>query len=157
MSETLSFEELKKRVRTGWQLTPTTPRLCEAAREVIRPSIERMRGEEIIYRCRVPWLMRIISLRVDDQGFRAVAEPVREIRDSSFSVNYENPFKFFAKWEFLHMCGSAICMAMITDHFYMDPAVVAEVKAAGNRNAPPSEIAEILSKASNRDANEERS
>ena len=40
-----------------------------------------------------------------------------------------------------------ICMAMITDHFYTDPAIVAEVKTAAARKAPPSEIAAILERA----------
>jgi len=35
-------------------------------------------------------------------------------------------------------------MAIITDHFYTEPSLVAEVKAAAGRNALPHEIAAIL-------------
>lgn len=150
MDEVLTHDELIERLRTGWQLYPTTPGLKEAARELIRPIIEAMRGREIIYRCRVPWLIRVDELEVDDDGFRAVAQPIREIRDGLFSMQLEAPFDFSAKWTFLHMCGSAVSMSMITDHFFPDPDVVAEVKAAAARNAEPDEIHKILALASAR-------
>jgi hypothetical protein len=47
------------------------------------------------------------------------------------------------------MSGSAISMNMLTDHFYPDPAVVAEVKAAVARNAL-GEISAILERASSK-------
>lgn len=142
--ENLSIEALRERVRTGWMLLPTTPGLREAARDVIRPLVEGMRGQEIIYRCRVPWLMRVTALAVDDKGFRAEAKPIREIRDSIFSMTYRDRCDFAASWEGLYLAGSAICMVMITDHFFTDPALVAEVKAAADRGARPAEIAALL-------------
>jgi hypothetical protein len=59
------------------------------------------------------------------------------------------PFQFRARWDFLHLIGSAIKMNMITDCFYPDPAVVAEVKAAVARNAF-GEISAILDRASSK-------
>jgi hypothetical protein len=144
--QNLTIAELRERVRTGWTLLPTTPGLREAARDVVRPLVEQMCGQEIIYRCRVPWLARVTALRVDEAGFCAQAEPLREIRDGLFSMSYDGAFEFAARWESLHVSGSAICMAMITDHFFTDATLVAEVKAAADRNAPRSEIAAILSR-----------
>lgn len=146
MDEVLTHEQLIERLRTGWQLLPTTPGLKEAARELIRPVIEAMRGREIIYRFRVPWLIRIDELHVDDDGFSAVATPIQEIKDGIFSIKFEKPFTFGGRWDCLHMSGSAVCMNMISDHFFSDPNVVAEVKAAAARNAQPHEIHEILTR-----------
>ena len=146
MDEVFTHEQLIERLRTGWQLFPSTPGLREAARELIRPIIEAMRGREIIYRCRVPWLVRVDELEVDDEGFRAVATPIKEIRDSFMSLEYKEPFTFGARWIGLHLSGSAVSMNMITDHFFPDPGVVAEVKGAAARNANPSEISEILAR-----------
>ncbi len=144
--ENLSPEQLREKVRTGWQLLPTTPGLREAARDVVRPLVEEMCGQEIIYRCRVAWLVRVTALRVDDDGFHAVAEPIRELRDGMFSRPMDAPFDFGASWESLHLSGEAICMAMITDHFFTDPALVAEVKAMAERNASPREIHAALNR-----------
>jgi hypothetical protein len=54
-----------------------------------------------------------------------------------------------ARWDFLHMSGTAISMNMVTDSFFPDPAVVAEVKAAVARNALR-EISGILERASSK-------
>ncbi len=147
MNEILTHDELMERLRNGWQLYPTTPGLKEAARELIRPVIEDMSGREIIYRCRVPWLIRIDELKVDDDGFNAVANPIEEIPDGIFSMSLPSPFDFGARWAFLKMIGSAVSMNMITDHFFPDPTLIAEVKAAAARKAVPNEIAAILSRA----------
>lgn len=144
--ENLSPTQLREKVRTGWSLLPTTPGLREAARDVIRPLVEGMCGREIIYRCRVPWLVRVTALRVDDEGFQAVAEPIREIRDGMFSDALTAPFEFGGAWEMLHLSGDAIAGGMITDHFFTDPALVAEVKALAERNAPRAEIRAALNR-----------
>ena len=147
-TEELSHEELMWRIRRGWQLFPNTPGLEDAAREVIRPLVEAMRGREIIYRCRVPWLMRIDELSTDDSRFDAVAMPLKEIRDGDQSTEYPRPFRFGARWVALKMIGSAISMNMLTDHFYTDPDVVDAIKRAAERNSSPSEISKILNEAS---------
>jgi hypothetical protein len=169
MSEKLSHEEIKQRLRTGWNLDPLTPGLKEAARELIRPVVEKIDGQEIIYVCRVPKLMRVNYLETDDEGFRAVATPVHDLGDRILTIAQSaarqkavkaglpppkcpldtTPFQFGARWDFLHMSGSAISMNMLTDHFYPDPAVVAEVKAAVARNAL-GEISAILERASSK-------
>lgn len=46
----------------------------------------------------------------------------------------------------LRMSGTAICKSMITDHFFADQSVVAEVKAAVARSATR-EIPAILDRA----------
>ena len=150
MSENLSSDEIKDRLRTGWTLDPMTPGLKMAARDLFRPIIESTKGHEIIYRCRVPWLMRVDHLQVNNDGFRAVATPIQEIRDGFMSLQYSKLLEFGARWHFLRMSGLAICMAMITDRFYAAPAVVAEVKAAAARKVPPSGIAAIFERASNK-------
>lgn len=145
--ELLTHEQLLEKVRTGWQLFPNTLGLKEAARELIRPIIERMRGNEIIYRCRVPWLIRIDKLEVNDDGFSAVSTPLQEIRDGAFSMELSSPFEFGAGWEWLRMNGSVVRMNMVTDHFHPDQRVVSAVKAAAARKASPKEIAKILNRA----------
>jgi hypothetical protein len=57
-------------------------------------------------------------------------------------------FDFSGIWAALHMKGSVVSMSMITDHFFPDPALVALVKAAAIRKAPPGEITRILDSAS---------
>ena len=42
---------------------------------------------------------------------------------------------------------SAVSINMITDYFFTDPSLVAEVKEAAARNASPSEIYKILERA----------
>ena len=166
MSEKLSHEEIKQRLRTGWNLDPLTPGLKEAARELIRPVVEKIDGQEIIYVCRVPRLVRVKYLETDDAGFRAVATPVHDLGFKPFNEIFTRhhaakaglppppelpldttPLEFRARWDFLHLIGSAIKMNMITDCFYPDPAVVAEVKAAVARNAF-GEVSAILGRAS---------
>jgi hypothetical protein len=174
--EKLTVEEIKQRLRTGYQFYPTQPGLKQAARELIRPIVEKMDGQEIIYVCRVPKLMRVNYLEIDDEGFHAVATPVHDlgckiptIAESVALKPLKNsqpteeewqaalnalplditPFQFRARWFSLHLIGSAIKMNMITDCFYPDPAVVAEVKAAVARNAF-GEIPAILDRASSK-------
>ena len=96
MSEHLSPDEIKDRLRTGWTLDPVTPGLKVAARDLFRPIIESMKGREIIYRCRVPWLMRVDHLQVENDGFHAVATPIQEIRDGFMSLQYDKPLEFGA-------------------------------------------------------------
>ena len=130
--EHLTHEELKERLRTGWQLLPDTPGLLEAARELMQPIIEGMRDKEIIYRCRVPWL--------DDEGFAALSTPLLEVPDGMFSMEMPQPFEFGAAWEWMHMNGSAVQANMVTDHFFPAQDVVAQVKAAVARSAKSKEI-----------------
>jgi hypothetical protein len=131
--EILTHEQLIEKLRTGWQLFPNTPGLKEAACQLIRPVIEGMQDKEIIYRCRVPWLIHIDKLNVDERGFHAVSTPLQEMRDGPFSTTLPTPFDFGARWEMLHMNGSVVQMNMLTDHFYPDQAVVADVKSAAAR------------------------
>lgn len=178
--EKLTVEEIKQRLRTGYQFYPTQPGLQQAARELIRPIVEKMDGQEIIYICRLPRLMRVKYLETDDERFRAVAIPVHDLGDriltfaesiarkkslenartkeewQAAKIAFKNalpldttPFQFGARWDFLHLIGSAIKMAMVTDSFYPDAAVVAEVKAAVARNAF-GEISAILDRASSK-------
>jgi len=155
-------EELREGIRTGHSFHMDTPGLKEAAREIIRPFIERMDGQEIIYECRSPWLLRITSLEVDDEGFRATGTPVQEPPDDFLSWMLEKPLNFSARWFGLTMRGSSISMAMVPDCFFPDPAVVAAVKAAAARGAAAGpgydagrparkEIREILERASAKD------
>jgi hypothetical protein len=173
MNERPSPEEIKQGLSTGYSIDPRTPGLQAAARDLLRPIIESMDGQEIVYVCRFARLMRVAYLEVDDEGFRAVATHIHDIDNWMMLAMAErrrrleaaegpirvpppdkaenpNPFNFGARWAGLRMSGSAVCMAMITDHFYADPAVVAEVKAAAARKAPPSEIAAILERASSK-------
>jgi hypothetical protein len=149
--EKLTIEEIKQRLRTGYTFHPTQPGLQQAAREVIRPVVEKMDGHEIIYECRVHWLMRVAYLEVNDDGFRAVGTHVHDLGDRIMTLDGKprepKPLDFGGHWNFLRMRGSAICMNMITDCFYPDPEVVAEVKAAVARNATR-EISGILERAS---------
>jgi len=87
MDEMLSHEELTKRLRNGWQFDPrTTPGLREAAREVVRPVIEGMREQDIVYCCRSTWLVHVDQLDVDDERFSATATVFKEILHG-FSVS----------------------------------------------------------------------
>ena len=166
--EKLTVEEIKQRLRGGYQFYPTQPGLQQAARELIRPIVEKMDGQEIIYVCRIPKLMRVKYLETDDDGFRAVATPVHDLGCKPFNEIFARhqaskaglapppelpldtmPFQFLARWDFLHLIGTAIKMNMIADCFYTDPAVVAEVKAAVARNAF-GEISAILDRAAAR-------
>lgn len=151
MQEPLAHEVLKERIRAGWCFDPSTPGLQKAAFEVMAPLVEAMRGREIIYRCRVPWLMRIKEVEVDENRFRATGIPVREIPESDFPYPFASPLKtgvplrFGAQWSGLHFVyGSAFGMTMLPDHFYTDSAIVDAIKAALDRNAPPEEIVRIL-------------
>ena len=65
MNEKPSPEEITQGLRTGYCFDPRTPGLKEAARALLRPIIERMDGQEIIYVCRVPRLMRVDYLEVN--------------------------------------------------------------------------------------------
>jgi hypothetical protein len=157
MNEKPSLEEINHGLRTGYSFEPTTPGLQKAARELLRPIIERMDGQEIIYVCRVPRLLRVDYLEVNDDGFRAVGTPIHELGDEIMSMENQvrvwknkpldpTPLDFGARWFFLRISGSAICMNMLTDHFYTDPALVAEVKAAAARNARQADIRAILAR-----------
>ena len=167
MSEKLSHEEIKERLRTSYSFDPMTPGLNEAARELIRPIIEKMDHQEIIYVCHDPKLMRVDYLETDNEGFRAVATPLQDVgyiteffesRGRRLAAEAglppppeppldATPLDICARWTGLRMGGSAICMNMLTDHFYPDPAVVAEVKAAVAGGARR-EISAILERAS---------
>jgi hypothetical protein len=87
---------------------------------------------------------RLDYLETDDEGFRAVATPLQEIRDGFMSWSLDQPLDFGMFWRDLRLCGKAICMNMLTDHFFTDPALVVEVKAAAQRRASPAEIRAIL-------------
>ncbi|MBE0542276.1 MAG: hypothetical protein IH623_12895 [Verrucomicrobia bacterium] len=156
--EKLTVEEIKERLRSGYQFYPTQPGLKEAARELIRPLVESLEGREIVYECRGLKLMRVDQLKTDANGFRARAITLhdlgcriptfaeRVVLEKTFNgrrptkeewraaVNTlppdPKPLDFGADWGWLRLRGSAISMNMITDCFYPDPAVVAAVKAA---------------------------
>lgn len=162
MIDHVSPAELAEGLRAGRSFHPFTPGLKEVARELIRPFIERMEGREIIYRCRAPWLLRVTSLQVDDEGFSAVGTPAQEPPDDLLSWMLDKPLKFSARWVALTMCGSSISIEMIPDRFFPDPAVVAAVKATAAHGAAAGttydaqrdagrEIDEILERASTRD------
>jgi hypothetical protein len=145
-----TLEEIKQALRDGYCFCPTMPGLQEAARDLIRPIIESMRGREIIYVCRFYWMMRVDSLKVDDDGFRAHGTPTHDL-DNRFppwddQPREPEPLNFSAPWRFLRMCGSAIHTNMVTDHFFTDQSVVAEVKAAVVRGETR-EIPAILDRA----------
>jgi len=155
MNEKPSLEEINHGLRTGYSFEPTTPGLQKAARELLRPIIERMDGQEIIYVCRVPRLLRVDYLEVNDDGFRAVGTPIHELGDEIMSMENQvrvwknkpldpTPQDFRSPWVWLRISGGAICMNMVTDHFYTDPALVAEVKAAAARDARQADIRAIL-------------
>lgn len=84
--EKLTIEEIKQRLRTGCTFYPTQPGLQQAARELIRPIVEKMDGQEIIYVCRVAKLMRVKYLETDDVKFRAVAIPVHGLGDRILTI-----------------------------------------------------------------------
>jgi hypothetical protein len=140
-------DQIKQRLSTGWTLDPRMPGLAEVARKLFRPLIEPMGGREIIYTCRRSWLLRITSLEVNDDGFRAVGELADRIDSDYFDWHRPTPLDFASRWPLLTMNGSRISLSMITDCFYPDPAVVAEVKAASERGADPREIGAILARA----------
>ncbi|MEO6740988.1 MAG: hypothetical protein ABIP20_12100 [Chthoniobacteraceae bacterium] len=149
--EQYSHEELKRVVCSGHRLHPDTPGLEEAAREMIGPLIEGMKGQKIIYHYRIAVLMRVDELTVDDHGFRAVPTilhrypfPEMERLAPETARLFESPFDFFARWTSLRLCGKAICMAMTADSFIVDQAVIAEVEAAATRGEPPDVINEIV-------------
>jgi hypothetical protein len=155
MSENPSPEEIDHGLRTGYSFDPATPGLQKAARDLLCPIIERMDGQEIIYVCRVPRLVRVDYLEVNDDGFRAVATPIHELGSQIMTMENQvrdwknkpldaTPLDFSALWVFLRMSGSAICMSMITDHFYTNPALVALVKAAAAKHARQADIRAIL-------------
>lgn len=135
MIDHVSPAELAEGLRAGRSFHPFTPGLKEAARELIRPFIERMDGQEIIYRCRAPWLLRVTSIEFDDEGFSAVGTPAQVPPDDPLSARLEKPFSFGACWTMVTMCGSSISIEMIPDCFFPDPTVVAAVKAAAARGA----------------------
>ena len=72
--EKLTIEEIKQRLRTGYTFYPTHPDLQQAARELIRPFIEKMDGQEIICECRVAKLMRVNYLETNDEVNAFLAE-----------------------------------------------------------------------------------
>lgn len=76
MKEHPTYEEIQERLRGGYSYDLTTPGLQKAARDLIRPLVEEMRGREIVYECRFPQLMWVEELTVDDEGFHAVAVPM---------------------------------------------------------------------------------
>ena len=140
-------DEIRQGLRTGYCFDPATPGFQEAARDLLRPIIQRMDGQEIVYVCRFYWLMRIDNLEVDDEGFRAHGTPTHHL-DNRFppwddQPREPEPLDFGAKWRSLRMLGSAICMNTLSDHFFPDPVVVAEVNAAVARSATK-EIPAIL-------------
>lgn len=142
--EHLTHEEIKEHLRTGRTLHPLTPGLEEAARELIRPFIEAMRGQKIIYRCRFPWLLRVTSLEVDERGFKAIGTPAQDPPDDLLSQFLTKPLSFGARWIGLSTSGSSISIDMIPDRFWPDPVVVEAVKAAAARAAGPGVMKETL-------------
>jgi hypothetical protein len=148
MSEApLSPDEIRQRLSTGWSLDTTMPGFAAVARDLFRPLVKPMAGREIIYTCRRSWLLRITSLKVHGHGFSAIGELADRVPGDYFDWTLNEPFDFAARWRYLTMKGARISMLMLTDCFYPDPAVVAEVKAAAVRGADPREIGGILARA----------
>ena len=143
MNELPSPEEIKKGLRTGYCFDPRTPGLQEAARELLRPIIENMRGREIVYVTRFPLLARIDHLEIDDDGFQATGTPIHALDDRPRELK---PLNFGAQWRALRLRGSAVRMNMIADYFIPASEVVAEVKVAVARKATR-EIPGILERA----------
>ena len=81
--EKLTVEEIKQRLRGGYQFYPTQPGLQQAARELIRPIVERMDGQEIIYVCRIPKLMRVKYLEEEQRTI--ILLTVKELLDGNFA------------------------------------------------------------------------
>ena len=130
----------------------------EAARELIRPLVAGMKGREIVYVCRVPKLIRVEQLKTDDEGFHAVAVALHDLGcriptlleaaalERTFKGRQPSkeewraavdalppdtkPLGFGAQWIGLRLRGSAICMNMLTDCFYPDPTMMADIKTA---------------------------
>ena len=159
MSENPSPEEIVAGLRRGYCFDPRTPGLLKAARQLIRPLVAGMDGKEIVYVCRFPRLMRVNYLEVDDQGFRAVATPTHELgalvpsmENNQRSWNLKpldpQPLDIGAHWSGLRLMGKAICVNLLTDHFYVNPALVAEVKALSTGKPAAAEIRERLERAS---------
>ncbi len=152
MPDQYSHEELKEKVRTGWVLSPDTPGLMNAARAVLRPLIERIRGQKIIYRYRVAFLMRVDELTVDEGKFRAEATVLHEYPDpemEQFSPGFTTPFNFHASWSMMRLSGNAIALAMCADCFIVDQDVIAAVEAAATRGETPEAVNRIVSRACN--------
>ncbi len=161
--EHLLHEDIE-RWRKALELDPGTPERQEAGRALFRPIIEKMDGREIIYDCRELCLMQVVYLEVNDDGFRAVAKPLqyiynkypppeafetpfyRELREKRPGMRYSpwDPMDFGASWSWIYQVGTAIKWEFVTDMFYFDPAVVAEVKAAAARKVPLDDVKAIL-------------
>jgi hypothetical protein len=149
--EILSHEDLKKKLSNGYMFSPDTPGLQEAARDVLRPIIEKMDGQEIVYETCTVRLVHVSFLEVNDEKFRAVATHVRWVKwgiwhePGGNPPEPEKPFEFWGHWLFFHITRSGgIKGYMSGEVFYPDPALVGLIKAAADRGAQPKEIAALL-------------
>jgi hypothetical protein len=160
MDESYTHEELKEKVRTGWQLYPDTPGLKEAAREVILPLIAGMKGQKIIYECRVSWVMRVDELTIDEKGFRAAAtrlcryqhpyadmEAMALICEEREAAVGRKTLEFWGSWSMFHLCGIGIKGAMSPDIFSADQRFVEEVESAAAAGASSEEIYKLINAA----------
>ena len=148
MSETVTekrLEELKEKVRTGWQLWPDTPGLAEAARQVIRPLVQDILNRQIIYNCRVSWLAHVDELEVTDTGFSARTTLLHQYHQPHMPLlDFSKPFEFSGTWAYMHLCGKWISKAMVTDCFITDAAFIAEVEAKRSSGASAAELVDML-------------
>jgi len=77
--ENPSPAKIKQGLRTGYSFALSPPGLEEAARDLIRPMVVDLKGREIICVCRRPRLLRVDSLTIHQDGFRAAGTPVHEL------------------------------------------------------------------------------
>lgn len=143
----LSHVQLTERIRKGAMFPPDTPGLLEAAREVLRPMVEKLEGQEILYHCRVLTLMRVVYVEVTQARFRVVATPIKYINAGLMyapGAEPTQPLDFGGAWSMWYSFKSGIKAMMVPDIFYPDPTFVATVKAAAERGASPEEILALL-------------
>ena len=129
--------------------SPEQPGLLEAAREVLRPMIENLKGREILYDDHVLELARVKSVKVNDAGFRIVATRIKYIdtgRGLMFAPGHgpAGPLEIGGSWMFWYLRRSGIKVQMSCTIFFPEQTLVAAVKAALDRGAAPREILELV-------------
>jgi len=144
-SRKLSHSKLVNSIRKGAMYHPAQPGLLEAAREVLLPMIENLKGREILFDEHVLELARVEYVEVTDEGFHIVATRIKYIdtgRGLMFAPGHEptGPLEIGGSWEFWYLCRPGIKVQMACTIFFPDPTLVAAVKAALERGAAPREI-----------------
>jgi hypothetical protein len=148
MSAVYSRNELAEMVRSGWQVAPYTPGLTEVAREILRPMVEGLTGEEVIYHCRAAFLLGVEKVMCDDEGFwmqtamiKQYPPPEPHFWSRAYRLNHP---VVGGHWATHRLYGKAIKPALVDEWLIVDREVIAAVKAATN---DPMTIHRILSKA----------